>query len=312
MIMEKVRIGKTSLQVVPVGLGANAVGGHNLFPGLNDETGRQIVRTALVQGINFIDTAYYYGLGRSEELIGEIVREYGRRDQIVIATKGGQRPVGNGQFEIDNSPAFLTQTVEESLKRLQTEYIDLFYIHFPDEKTPKAEAIGALQKLKEQGKIRAIGVSNFTVAMLEEANRDGYVDVLQAEYNLFQRLAEQDLLPYVRHHNISFIPYYPLASGLLTGKMSQETLFKDSRSEQPMFQGQAFIENLAKVEKLKIIADRYEVLPTHVVLAWYLQQPGIDAIIPGAKRPEQVIDNLRTLKVMLTPADVIAIDEMFR
>lgn len=310
--MEKVRIGTTALEVVPVGLGANAVGGHNLFPGLSDETGRQIVRTALDQGINFIDTAYYYGLGHSEEIIGTIVRDAGVRRQVVIATKGAQRPVGNSQFAIDNSPAFLRQSVEASLQRLQTDYIDLYYIHFPDEATPKAEAVGALQQLKDEGKIRAIGVSNFSLAQLEAANRHGSIDVLQAEYNLFRRGAEQDLLPYCRHHHISFIPYFPLASGLLTGKMTADAQFADGRSKNPLFQGETFMANLDKVEKLRVIADRHGVLPTHVTLAWYLKQPNIDAIIPGAKQPEQVVDNLRTLGVRLTPADLVTIDELFR
>ncbi len=310
--MEKVRLGTTSLQVLPLGIGTNAVGGHNLYPGLDDETGRQIVLTAWQQGINFFDTAYYYGLGRSEEIIGSVIREQNVRSEVVIATKGAQRPLGNGQFAIDNSPGFLRECVEASLKRLQTDYIDLFYIHFPDETTPKAEAVGALQRLKEQGKIRAIGVSNFNLAQLEDGNHDGYIDVLQAEYNLFKRQAEQDLLPYCRHHQISFVPYFPLASGLLTGKMTVESQFVDSRNRNPLFQGEAFIANLAKVEKLKVIAERYGVQPTHITLAWYLQQPAIDAIIPGAKRPDQIIDNLQTLKVHLTPADLVAIDELFR
>lgn len=237
MIMaNKITLGKTNLQVLPLGLGANAVGGHNLFPGLNDETGRNIVRSALDHGINFIDSAFIYGPGRSEELIGEVLKERGGRDNVVIATKGAHVITGD-KITLDNSPAFLRQSVEDSLKRLQTDYIDLYYIHFPDESTPKDEAVGELKKLKDEGKIRAIGVSNFSIDQLKEANKDGHVDVLQSHYNLLHRDAEQDLLPYTQEHGISFVPYFPLASGLLGGKYKQGDTFSDIRKNDPLFQG---------------------------------------------------------------------------
>src|SRR5690606_20779714 len=130
------------------------------------------------------------------------------------------RIVGDERI-IDNSPEFLRDTVEASLKRLQTDYIDLFYIHSPDAKTPKYEAVGALKELKDEGKIRAIGVSNFSLAQLKEANQDGYVDVLQGHYNLLNRNAEQEYFPYTIENQISFIPYFPFASGLLAGKYTK-------------------------------------------------------------------------------------------
>lgn len=141
----------------------------------------------------------------------------GNRHELILATKGGLTLVGN-DVTMDNSPAYLKQAVEDSLKRLQTDYIDLFYIHAPDQDTPKDEAVGVLKQLKDEGKIRAIGVSNFSLEQLKEANRDGYVDVLQGNYNLLQREAEQEFFPYTTENNISFIPYFPLASGLLAGK----------------------------------------------------------------------------------------------
>jgi myo-inositol catabolism protein IolS len=175
----KTRIGKTDLYVNPIGLGTNAIGGHNLFPNLSDDTGRDVLRTAIEAGINFWDTAFIYGPERSEEIIGEVLKSTGRREDVVIATKGAHKFVG-GKVIFDNSPDFLKSSVETSLKRLQTDYIDLFYIHFPDEDTPKDEAVGALKELKEAGKIKAIGVSNFSFEQLKEANKDGYVDVLQS------------------------------------------------------------------------------------------------------------------------------------
>ncbi|OMC96473.1 aldo/keto reductase [Paenibacillus sp. FSL R5-0636] len=306
-----ITLGKTNLQVLPLGLGANAVGGHNLFPGLNDETGRNIVRSALDHGINFIDSAFIYGPGRSEELIGEVLKERGVRDNVVIATKGAHVITGD-KITLDNSPAFLRQSVEDSLKRLQTDYIDLYYIHFPDENTPKDEAVGELKKLKDEGKIRAIGVSNFSIDQLKEANKDGHVDVLQSHYNLLHRDAEQDLLPYTQEHGISFVPYFPLASGLLGGKYKQGDTFSDIRKNDPLFQGETFAKNLEKVDKVRQIANAKGVEVAHVVLAWYLTVPSIDVLIPGAKRPEQIVSNLETLKVQLTPEEIKTIDSIFK
>lgn len=309
-MVEKVQLGKTDLYVNPIGLGTNAVGGHNLYPNLSEETGKQVVRTALENGVNFLDTAFIYGPERSEELIGEVLKEF-RREDTVIATKGAHKFVGD-KIEIDNSPAFLRQAVEDSLRRLQTDYIDLFYIHYPDESTPKYEAVGELKKLKDEGKIRAIGVSNFSIEQLKEANQDGYVDVLQSEYNLFKRQAENDLLPYTAEQGISFVPYFPLASGLLAGKYTKDTKFDDLRAKNPLFQGEEFVRNLEKVEKLRPIAEAKNTEIAYVVLAWYLTRDSIDALIPGAKKPEQVVNNLKTLDVQLTKEEIESIDRIFQ
>lgn len=209
-------------------------------------------------------------------------------------------------------PISFASPVEGSLKRLKTDYIDLYYIHFPDETTPKDEAVGELKKLKDEGKIRAIGVSNFSLEQLKEANKDGYVDVIQSEYNLFKRQAEKDLLPYTAENGISFIPYFPLASGLLSGKYSKDEKFNDSRAQNPLFQGEAFARNLEKVEQLRPIAEAKNAEIAHVVLAWYLTVDSIDAIIPGAKKPEQVLDNLKTLDVQLTKEEIEKISQIFQ
>ncbi|MFJ7849312.1 aldo/keto reductase [Peribacillus sp. NPDC097206] len=307
---KQTRIGKTNLYVNQIGLGTNAIGGHNLFPNLNEDTGRDVLRTALEEGINFWDTAYIYGPGRSEELIGEVLKDTGKREEVVLATKGAHKFV-DGKMVIDNSPAFLRESVEFSLKRLQTDYIDLFYIHFPDEATPKDEAVGALKELKDAGKIKAIGVSNFSFEQLKEANKDGYVDVLQSEYNLFKRGAEQDLLPYTAENQISFVPYFPLASGLLGGKYNEESKFDDLRAKDPLFQGQAYSSNLQKVEELREIANRKNAEVADVALAWYLTRHSIDVLIPGSKKPEQVLRNLKALDVELTIDDIAEISAIF-
>ncbi|MGO1060271.1 aldo/keto reductase [Planococcus sp. FY231025] len=308
--MAKVQIGKTDLQVNPIGLGANAVGGHNLYPDLNEDTGKELLHAGIDNGLNFIDTAYSYGYGRSEELVGEVLQESGARDEVVVATKGAQRQGDSGIIR-DNSPAFLRQTVEDSLKRLQTDYIDLFYIHFPDEDTPKDEAVGELQRMREEGKIRAIGVSNFSMEQLKQANKDGYVDVFQGEYNLIKRQAENELLPYVLEQQISFVPYFPFAAGLLAGKYTKDMTFNDLRKNMPHLQGEEFERNLDKVAKLKAIAEDKGADTAPLVLAWYLARPEIDAVIPGAKRADQVLANLSALDIQLTPQEINAISEIF-
>lgn len=306
-----VEIGRTGLLVNPIGLGSNAVGGHNLFPNLNDETGKEIVRAAIQNGINFIDSAFIYGMGRSEELIGEVLKEFNTRQDMIIATKGAHK-IEDGKVIVDNSPKFLRETVENSLRRLQTDYIDLFYIHFPDEGTPKDEAIGTLSRLKEEGKIRAIGVSNFTMDQLTEANKDGNLEVIQSGYNLFKREAENDLIPFCAKHQISFIPYFPLASGLLTGKFNKDSIIEDGRSKNPLFQGELYIRNLEKIKSLRSIANDKQAEVSSIVLSWYLAQNTIDTVIPGAKKPEQVLRNLKALEVELTIEEMQEINRIFK
>lgn len=304
----KVALGNSGLNVNPIGFGANAIGGHNLYPNLDEEENKKLLKYVINSGIDFLDTAYVYGLGRSEELIGEVVKELGNRDQLVIASKGAQ----NGE-NIDNSPEFLKECVRNSLKRLQTDYIDLFYIHFPDENTPKDEAVQALKELKDEGLIRSIGVSNFSLDQLKEANKNGDVDVFEGYYNLLHREPENDLFPYLRENHISFVPYFPFQSGLLTGKYTGDETFPegDLRGGQEDFQGDKFQENVQKVNQLKEIAETKNTSVANIVLAFYLQVDVIDAIIPGAKREEQVDSNLQTLSVQLTDEEVQKIDKIF-
>ena len=303
-------IGKSVLLVNLSVLGANSVVGHNLFSNLSDQTGKEIVKTAIEHGINLIDTAYSYGKGRSEELIGEVLKETRSRHEIILATKGAHRYRGDERI-IDNSPEFLKEQVKNSLRRLQTDYIDIYYIHRPDENTPKYEAIGALKELKDKGYIRAIGISNFSLEEIKEANQDGYVDVVQDEYHLLNRSAEKELLPFLREQHIAFIPYYPLAAGILAGKYTPDMKFDDLRARLPYFQGEAFTQNLQKVEKLKKISRNHHAEVAQVVLAWYLTRNDIAAIIPGAKRPEQIVSNIRTLEIRLSEEEINIIDEYF-
>ncbi|MGM0215497.1 aldo/keto reductase [Enterococcus sp. AZ109] len=311
--MTDVRIGKSRVYATDLGLGTNAVGGHNLFPNLDEEQGKAVVRAGLDNGITLLDTAFAYGMGRSEELIGEVLQEPAYdRSRVIIATKAAQDISKDGA--LNNSPAFLKQAVEDALHRLQTNYIDIFYIHFPDEDTPKNEAVAALHEMKEAGKIRAIGISNFSLEQLKEANQDGYVDVVEDEYSLLHREAENELFPYLKENRISFVPFFPLASGLLTGKYSKENSFdsSDIRNDNPDFKGERFEQIIEKVDSLHPIAKKYDATIAQLVLAWYMKNPAVSVVIPGAKRPEQVEANAQAVDIRLSEEDYKTIDQIFQ
>ncbi len=306
-----VKIGKSDVTSTPLGLGTNAVGGYNLFPNLNDDTGVEVVKTALDNGIKLLDTAYVYGLGHSEELIGKAIKDYDR-SKFVIATKGAH-DFSSGHEVINNDPAFLTKQVDESLKRLGTDYIDIYYIHFPDDKTPKAEAVGALQKLREQGKIRAIGVSNFSLDQIKEANADGYVDIVEDQYSLLHQDDMAEMMPYLKENNISFVPYFPLASGLLTGKYDKTATFPkdDIRSSMDDFKEPRFSKALEAIDKVRGIASNHNATVSQVILAWYMKNPDISVVIPGAKKVDQVLVNSRAMEIPLPDKEYQAIDDAF-
>ncbi|MCY9272018.1 aldo/keto reductase [Bacillus inaquosorum] len=311
--MKNVNIGKTGLNAFNIGLGAGVVGNAMMYPNVTEEMGKDLIHAAFDEGIDFIDTAYLYGLGRSEKLIGEAVKQRGNREKIVISTKVSPSPeFVNGAVKTDIRPSALRKAADEALIRLQTDYIDILFLHFPDSRTPLGEAADALAQLKKEGKIRAVGASNLDFHQLQEFNAEGHLDVFQTEYSLLVRHAEEDILPYCREKNISVIPFYPLASGLLAGRYKHDDVFTDvSRSNHPLFQRQAFLENLEKVEKLKQFAEQKQAEPAQIALAWLLHQPGIDMIIPGATLPEQLRANLKTADIHLSEDDLKQMDRMF-
>jgi len=298
-----IKIGSTDVTSKKIGLGTNKDGGHNLFDNLKDEDGYAVVKEAIDSGITTLDTAYMYGLGRSEEIIGDVIQNYDR-SKLIIATKAAQDP--DNDLKNNNSPEFLKKAVDDALKRLKTDYIDIFYIHFPDETTPKNEAVAALNELKKAGKIRAIGVSNFSLDQIKEANQDGLVDIVEDNYSLVHRDAEKELFPYLKANKISFVPYFPLASGLLTGKYAAADAKKFSQ-----FTGEQFADLLASIDKVRKIAEKYEATVAQVILAWYMKNPDISIVIPGARKPEQVDQNVKALSVELGNSDYHAIDEAF-
>ncbi|BFJ01204.1 MAG: aldo/keto reductase [Priestia megaterium] len=308
--MKKKLLDKANLEVTQIGLGTNAVGGHNLFTDLDEKQGKDLVKEALNLGITFIDTADVYGFGRSEELVGEVIKAH--RSELKLATKGAVEKLDNGTTRINNKPEYLRTAVEKSLKRLQTDYIDLYYLHYPDNETPLVESIGELSRLKVEGKIGSIGISNVNLNQLKEANQYDDIDVIQSPYNMLQRSAENDLLPYSREHNISFVPYGPLAFGILGGKYNSSLNLKDGdwRKEEPLFQPETFLNTLNKVEKLKELADDKGASLSNLALAWLLTQEGIDTVIPGGKRADQVKENVKADSLILLPQDLVKIEKI--
>ncbi len=303
-MLNQIKIGKSAVETTTLGLGTNKVGGHNLFEGLEDQDGYEVVRTALDSNIKLLDTAYAYGYGRSEEIIGDVIKDYDRSN-ITIATKAAQDV--NLDYKPNNNPEFLTQQIDHALKRLKTDYIDIFYIHFPDETTNKAEAIEALVKARDAGKIKAIGVSNFSLEQIKEANAADAIDVVEDHYSLVHRDAEKELIPYLNEHNITFVPYFPLASGILTGKYAKTDSGKFNQYSQAEFD-----RIIDAVEKVRGIAESKDATVAQVVLAWYLKNPNLGVVIPGARKAEQVKSNVKATAIELSDQEYHQIDAWFK
>ncbi|MBM9929418.1 aldo/keto reductase [Pediococcus pentosaceus] len=303
-MLNQIKIGKSAVETTTLGLGTNKVGGHNLFEGLEDQDGYEVVRTALDSNIKLLDTAYAYGYGRSEEIIGDVIKDYDRSN-ITIATKAAQDV--NLDYKPNNNPEFLTQQIDHALKRLKTDYIDIFYIHFPDETTNKAEAIEALVKARDAGKIKAIGVSNFSLEQIKEANAADAIDVVEDHYSLVHRDAEKELIPYLNEHNITFVPYFPLASGILTGKYAKTDSGKFNQYSQAEFD-----RIIDAVEKVRGIAESKDATVAQVVLAWYLKNPNLGVVIPGARKAEQVKSNVKATAIELSDQEYRQIDAWFK
>jgi aryl-alcohol dehydrogenase-like predicted oxidoreductase len=270
-------LGKSGLRVSRVGLGCNNFGRR-----LDLDRTRAVVEAALAEGITFIDTADIYGGGDSERFLGEILE--GRRDEVVLATKFGMADDGNGSRD------YVRRAIAASLERLRTDQVDLYYYHRPDNVTPIAETVRAMVELVEEGTVRAIGVSNFTAEQLDEAVEAGPIAALQNRYSLLERGAEQDVLPRCRELGVSFVPYFPLASGLLTGKYRRgEAPPPGSRleSRRDALSDKAF----ERVELLQEFAETRGRSLLELAIAGLAFQPAIASVIAGATSPEQVRAN---------------------
>jgi len=277
----------TSLKVSPIAIGTWAIGGW-MWGGTDETESIATIRAALEHGINVIDTAPAYGFGRSEEIVGKAIAEGRLRSRVHIATKAGLEWDGGRVFR-NASRARILQEVEDSLRRLRTDYIDIYQVHWPDPLVTIEETAEAMLTLLEQGKIRAIGVSNFSVLQMERFRRVAPLHVLQPPYNLFERGIETDLLPYCRKNKIATLGYGALCRGLLSGRMRLDTAFDgdDLRRSDPKFLRPRFAQYLAAVAKLDRLAQRFGKRVIHLAVRWMLDQ-GVTTALWGARRPDQL------------------------
>jgi len=284
--MEFAEIKGASPRVSRVGLGTWAIGGW-MWGGSDDAQSIETIRAALDHGVNLIDTAPVYGFGRSEEVVGQALA--GRRGRAVIATKVGLE-WKDGKVFRNASRARINQEIEDSLRRLQTDHIDIYQVHWPDPKTPIEETAEAMKALLDQGKIGAIGVSNFSVEQMERFRKTAPIHVLQPPYNLFEREIEADILPYCLKHDIATFGYGALCRGLLSGRMKPDTVFDagDLRRDDPKFKPPRFARYLAAVERLDRLArERFGKRVIHLAARWVLDQ-GVSTALWGARRPDQL------------------------
>lgn len=291
--METRPLGNSSLQVSAIGLGAWAMGGTvETWGDVDDRESIAAVQEAIDLGINLIDTAPIYGLGHSEEIVGNAIS--GCRDRCILATKCGLLFPRNASEPPARSlaPQSIFREFEGSLRRLRTDYIDLYQCHWPDPHTPIRETMAALVSLLDRGSIRAIGLSNFSCEEITVAREYGPVHCLQPPFSMLHLRAAADLLPYCQEHGIAALAYSPLAKGLLTGKFHSETRLEGIRAKDPEFLGARYRRNLALVDALRPIADRLGKTLTQLVLQWTLSQPGVTSALVGAKRPTQVAENV--------------------
>jgi len=288
MNMELADIAGTSLKVSPVAIGTWAIGGW-MWGGTDEAESVSTIRAALEHGINIIDTAPVYGFGRSEEIVGRAIAEARVRSGVLIATKAGLE-WEDGRVFRNASRARIMREIEDSLRRLRTDYIDIYQVHWPDPMVTIEETAEAMHTLFRHGKIRAIGVSNFSVRQIDRFRRVAPLHVLQPPYNLFERGIEADLLPYCRKNKIATLGYGALCRGLLSGRMRPDTVFDgdDLRRTDPKFLERRFAQYLAAVERLDRLAQqRFGKRVIHLAVRWMLDQ-GITTALWGARHPGQM------------------------
>ncbi len=283
------KLGTNGPELTEIGFGAWAIGGSWRFGwgAADDDESLAAIAAALEGGVNWIDTAAAYGLGHSEEVVARALK--GKRNDVFVATKGGIVWDDKGRVKFSIQPQSLKKEFENSLRRLDTDYIDLYQIHWPDGHTPVEAAWEMLLRFKQDKKARYIGVSNFDVPQVEKCLSLGPVDSLQPPYNLVKRRAERELLPFCRERGIGVVAYSPMMSGLLTGRFDAARLAADDwRRGSPYFKDPLLSRALSLVEELRPLAAGYGKTPAELAVAWVLARSEVTAAIVGARRPDQV------------------------
>jgi methylglyoxal reductase len=317
--MEYRPLGASGIEASVVGLGAWAIGGW-MWGGTDERRSVEAILASLDAGINFVDTAPAYGMGLSETIVGKAIA--GRRDKVFIATKCGiVWHTDKGTPFIDQNgktmhrylgPESIRYEVEQSLKRLNIDYIDLYQTHWQDETTPIEETMTTLLDLKREGKIRAIGVSNATVEQIEAYRRVGPLDSGQEKYSMLDRGIESGYLPYALKNNIAVLAYSPLALGLLTGKVGPEREFPadDLRHSNPRFSVETRKQVLAMLDKMRPIAEKHRLTLAQLVIVWTIAQPGLTHALVGARNPQQARENAAAGSVGLSAEELVTLNQI--
>jgi aryl-alcohol dehydrogenase-like predicted oxidoreductase len=321
--MEKRALGKSALRLSPIAFGAWAIGGW-MWGGSDKKDSLRAIHACLDNGITSLDTAPVYGFGLSEELVGEAIK--GKRDRYEILTKCGMRWEGtkgehfftsndNGGIQRDiyvySGRDSIIAECEDSLKRLGTDYIDLYQVHWPDPTTPIEEAMEAFRILMEQGKIRAAGVSNYSVEQMDQASSVVELSSNQVAYSMVRRDIEQDVVPWCLENSCGILAYSPLQRGLLTGKITPDYPFApgDNRPETPHFKLNNLIQTNKFLDKIRPMAEEKGATLSQLVIAWTLCQPGISVALVGARTEQQVVQNAGAIDVQLSEQEVDSINQ---
>src|SRR3954447_3449058 len=313
---ETKRLGNSDLDITALGVGAWAMGGAGwkfAWGSQDDRDSSAAIRAAIDAGMNWIDTAAVYGLGHSEEIVGKTLKELSKKPYVF--TKCERRWNPDGSIFPSLKAESIRKECEASLRRLGVEQIDLYQIHWPEPEAEIEEGWTEMARLKEEGKVRWIGVSNFNVEQMKRAQKIAPITSLQPPYSLLVRKAEPEILPFARQNNIGVIVYSPMRAGLLTGKMTKERALKlsadDWRSRDKDFQEPNLSRNLELVELLRRIGERHGQAPGEVALAWVLSNPAVTAAIVGLRKPEQVKGTVGALEFRLDEKEVAEIESFF-
>ncbi len=311
--MEYRRLGTSNLEISTIGFGGWAMGKSFWGDDVVDEDSIAAIRRALELEITFIDTAQIYGCGHSEQVLGQALVGY-PRERVIIATKTGLQWDDEGKISHNNSPEFVLGSIQDSLERLRTDYIDLYQIHWPDDAVPLADTAAAMKQLFDAGTIRAVGVSNFSVEQMTEFMAVCPLHSLQPPYSLLNRKIEASILPFCREHSIGVLAYSPMARGLLTGKYGADATFPetDGRAGDGLWHGERFQRNLAAVAELKTLAATHSRTVAQLAMAWVLSQPGLTCALSGTKRPYQIEETAAAAGWQLSGAMLAAIDEIMQ
>ncbi len=301
------------LKVSVIGYGAWGIGGAPFWNNEGDNKSIESIKISYENGVNFFDTAPVYGFGHSEKLIGKALKPV--RDKVILATKCGLRwgKESLSSLRKDASRESILEEIDQSLRRLDTDWIDLYQVHWPDAATSQKETMETLLEIQNKGKIRYIGVSNYSAEQIMESLKYVKITSLQPEFSLLAREIEKDTVPLCLEKKIGIIAYSPLASGVLTGKYDKNTKFKDWRSKGIIgnFTGQGFVENVSKVDRLKEVSQEEEKTCGQTAINWVLRQPGLVTALVGVKNSSQMKENLKAIGWQPSKENCKKIEEIF-